>query len=167
MSRRWAPAPMPSVTADDDPAGRFADLLAEHAPVFESFEVGQALAHRGAAHETLDAVPGPGPVHLAGDTVGGVEAVADGGQHLLEAGLVVLDELIETALQADEAMLVGGKDLLGVPVGAELVEGLEEGPQRILAGLGVVADVRGDAGQHVVARQHDLMTGLPEAEVPR
>ena len=59
-------------------------------------------------------------------------------------------------------MLVGGQHLVGVE-GGHPVQRLEELTQRVVAGLRMQRDVRGDARQHVVARQHQPVASPPRS----
>ena len=126
--------------------------------------MGHGLAHGGPAHETLDPVPRPGPLHAGGDVPGRRDPVPHRGDGLGEAALVVGPQLGQPGLQAHETVLVGGQHLGGL-VALQALQGAKEVPQGVGSGLGVEGDVGGDAGQDVVAREHEGVAGLPEAEV--
>ena len=128
--------------------------------------MGHGLSHGGPAHEALDPVPRPGPLHVRGDVPGRRGPVPHRGDDLGEAALVVGPQLGQPGLQAHEAVLVGGQHL-GRPVVLQPLEGTEEVTQRVRSRLGVEGDVGSDAGQHVVAREHQRVTGFPEAKVAR
>ena len=103
-------------------------------------------------------------MHSFGDSPCGGDAVTDGDDDLLEAMLMMHTQFFEAALQSDESMFVRRQHLVGVVV-LQLVERLEEVAQRVITRLRVKRDVGRDARQHVITREHELVTRLPETQV--
>ena len=80
--------------------------------------------------------------------------------------LVVGLQLVQPSPQIDEPMLVRRKDLVGL-VRLQLVERPQEVPEWVVTRLRMQRDVGGDPRQHVVAREHQAIGRLPEAQMPR
>ena len=83
--------------------------------------------------------------------------------HVVQARIVMGDELIEARVQPDEGEAVARQDQRVGRQAAEAREAVEEPGQRIGQRLvGPHADIGADLGQHLVARDHHVELGAPQ-----